>query len=289
MSARRWVALAALVATAPGCAFMVDTTYWLGSKRYHESIEERAPTTESRTAVEYDVSVEPDGRLRLACTERTRGIERTWNVYKTWQRRGGYDAPTYLGISILDGVFGGTTAGVLGGLCAKKDGISCWNLLWASPWAIDLAWSLYRYGTAGPAKLVNKEKGGESLALARAPASQTPVSCEGISLVLGTATGQSEEAALTSGEGEPRRMNDGGVALFADPDGAVSLAGTPAAIEAWARSAYLSLWAVDGNGVAHEVTVDRCSALRPYTARLQGNTLAAYQRDCPPPPMPGQQ
>lgn len=289
MIARAAAASACLLAS--GCGLLVDTIYWSGDKHYTERHEERAPTAESRTAIEYDATVEPDGRLRLVCEERTRGIERSWEVVKTFEYRGGYPKNVYAGTAMMDGIFGAVVAGTLLAVCLQDDSdTSCWHTAWASPFALDLGWSLYRRHGAKTPKLVDKDRTDDRLALARAPSEARPVACaESVTQVMvGTASGPSEESALNgeSSNAEPRRMAEGALALPFDPDGALSLTSQPDAISLWLTQRWVGLWVVDVQGTAHPVSVDRCAALRPHVARFSGPALEQFQKDCPPPRLP---
>ena len=86
---------------ASGCGVTLDVAYLISNKQYNETAEERRPTGQVSTAIEYDAAVSPDGQARLSCEQRERTIDRTWTVEKTFQRRGGFDSSTYVGTASI--------------------------------------------------------------------------------------------------------------------------------------------------------------------------------------------
>ncbi|MBP6629334.1 MAG: hypothetical protein KBG28_21490 [Kofleriaceae bacterium] len=280
--------VATLVATSAGCGAMIDTAYLLGDGRRHESTEERRPTAEQRTRIEHQATVTAAGDLVLTCEERTRTVERTWQVHKTFKQRGGYDRGTYLGAASVSGLFTMIIGGAALGICLSQDDVSCWHVAWATPYALDVVWSGIRAGGARDPVLVAREPGPERLELGRTPMAQAPAVCPGTSLVVGFATGPSDDDELNGRGGTgPRRPAPGAAALLPTAAaGTFTLAGAPEALAAW-TGAGTGLWAVDAEGAAHPVEVDRCAALRPHVASLTGPALASMQRACPPPAQPG--
>jgi hypothetical protein len=280
------VALAVLLVALPGCGVMIDGFYLASSRRYSETADEARPTAEQRTAVEYAAVVEPDGRLLLTCARRTRTVERAWSVTRTYQRRGGFDRGTYAGAAVVSGLIGAIVGVTIGAACAQDDlDYSCWNLVYAAPFALDIGYSLVRYATVPPAKLVDKHSGGERLRFG-AVVSEEPASCEAVDRVaLGGVSGPSDEDALNGfGLEQTARLGDGAVELPVEPDGGIVLAAAPDAVRAWAGSSWMRLWVVEGDGAPRPVEVDRCAALRPHAFGLAGPELATYRADCAPPP-----
>jgi hypothetical protein len=286
---RATVAAAAVVLALPllGCGLLVDSAYLLGDGHYRDSAEESAPTGETARRLEAEVTPDPDGALRLGCTARTRSIERSWQVQRTYQRQGGFEADTYTATAVLDGVVGAVVAGVLLGFCTHEDSdLSCWNMLYASPFALDLGYSLIRRATARPAVLVDKSRSRDRLRHGAEPLAEQPTSCDWVSsLWVGGATGPSDEAFLNGeGEGAARHLGPGAVEVPLGPDGQVILHGEAAA--SWAGQSWAGLWAIDHQGVPHQVRVDRCGALRPHAAGLSEAALQSFQNDCPLPQPP---
>jgi len=285
IAARAAAPVACLALALGGCGLVVDTAYLLGDGRYQESAEESSPTTETTERLEVVAAAGPDGALQLECVHRTRAIERSWQVNKTYQRQGGFGRDTYTATAALDVIFGGLAAGTLLALCTHEDSdVSCWNMLWAAPYAVDLGYSLVRRATARPAVLVDKVRSGDRLRYGDPPLAERPASCGSIASVwLGGVTGPSDEALL-NGEGEgrgPRELADGAVPLEIDEAGALYL--SDEAVRTWATQAWAGVWALDGAGAPHPVQVDRCAALRPHAARLSEAELASFRRDCPLP------
>ena len=279
----RRVLAAALALALSGCGLLVDGAYLLGDGRYSDSAEERAPTGETAVRMETDLAREADGALVLGCTRRTREVERSWQVTRTFQHQGSFDADTYAGTAMLDGLLGTLIAGTLLTVCQQDDSnLSCWNAVWAAPFALDLGYSLVRRATAEPAVLVDKSRSADRLRYAEPPLAEEPATCDWVtSLWIGGATGPSDEALL-SGEGTgTRALADGAIELSLGPDGLVTL--SPEAATSWAGQSWATVWALDAEGVPHPVRADRCALLRDHAGGFTGTALETFQIDCPLP------
>lgn len=285
MTPARGLALVAAGLGASGCGVLIDGIYVLGDGRYSSHTEEHAPTGQRRIAIEHLASPGPDGRLVLACARRTRPIERTWTVSREFRRRGGFDSGTYYGAAAVTTLIGGLIAVGTGAACRAEDSeLSCWNMLYAAPFALDLGYSLIRGATARSAVLIDKQTGGEDLRFGAPEVDQAEPCDPALRVVLGAATGPSDAALLAGGgDGQVRAMADGALELPLDPGGAFDLGGTAGAVVAWAGSPWLGLWAIDGAGVPQPIEVDRCAALRPHLAQVSGDARTAFDRDCPLP------
>lgn len=277
---RARVALLGAVAVATsGCSALVDTIYLAGSRRFDTSMTERAPTGETSQAMEYAArSVE--GGLELTCARVTRGIDRTWTVHRTWQRRGGFDRGTYAGTAFASGFFAAITGGVLLGMCLSDEAdVDCAWTAAAAPLALDVGYGLIRRAMVSPPKLVARERSGDSIALGDVLQTE-PNACDALrDLAIGGASGTSPEAALSAETPDPQRLVEPGARHLA-------LAGTRATLtiedaELWATTG--RLWAVDADGVAHLVTIDRCVPLRPFAPRMAPAVRTQFDQACPPP------
>jgi hypothetical protein len=298
LSAARTALALGLLAAAPlvmGCGLLFDGVYLIASKRYTDTVQERKPTGQVITAVEYAAVPGDGGQTRLSCEERERRIERSFTVEKTFQRRGGFDTGTYVGAATVSGLVATITAVTLAAVCLRepKPGakrLSCLSMLAAAPFAVDVIYSIIRAKTAKPAKLVDKHTSEVTLDFAPQPTRTKPVPCDTVQQVmLGYVVGPSDTDALNGrGEGQKPHFADGALPVTLGEGGTFSLAEQPDVVRAWAKNASLGLWVVDGEGAPRRLTIDRCTALRPVSAMLVGEELSAFQRSCPlsPPSQP---
>lgn len=275
------MAMAFLVASS-GCAATVDATYLLGDGRYTRSASESRPLAQTIDRIEYEAAVEPDGTMRVACFARTRQVQRTWHVVKTYRYRGGYGKQAYLATAIGDVLFGALVAGTFLGICRNDEtDVSCWNMLYATPFALDLGYSLIRYATARTPILIDKSSTQGTLGLVAEPLHEQATACESLaSLWLGSATGPDDVQILLghAGDADTRALAQGAIELALDPTHTIAL--TPEVAERWALFAGLGLFAVDRDGVPHSIAVDRCALLRPLSASLSADAQTAYQQQC---------
>jgi len=276
-------AIAVLVAGS-GCGLVVDGAYLLGNGRSTSSSEQSSPIPQTIDRVEYEAVPRADGTTQLACVARTRQLQRTWWVTKTYRLQGSFDKNAYTGTTMLDVIFGAVTAGTLLAVCAKDDSdTSCWHMMWASPFALDIGYSLIRRARAKPPVLIDKSSTEGSVGLAAAPLSERTTDCESLaSLWLGSAKGPSDLQVLRGyAEGaETRTLADGASEVTLDQ--ARNIALTPEVAERWALNGSLELLAVDHQGVPHPVTTDRCALLRPVQTSLSASAQTAYRNDCTP-------
>lgn len=265
------------------CGALMDTTYWIGDKKTSLTVPESSATGEAETRTEYEAVHDAALGLRLSCYQRTRGVERGWDVTKTYEYRGGYEKSTYTAAAVLDGVLGAVIAGSLTGICLNEDSdVSCAHIAWASPFAIDMVYSLIRRGTVGPKVLVDKTRGSDRMQYGQA-AQQQATQCESVAgLYLGGSSGPSDEQRLNGYAGpNVRELADGALQLGFDAAGAVLL--SPESVDFWATQSYASLWVRDDQGTIQPVIVDRCTTLRPHAMSMGSSAQQAFQRDCPLP------
>jgi hypothetical protein len=271
---------------------LFDLSYLVGSKRYDESKEERKPTGQVSTSIEYDSVVTPDGQIHLACEERERRIERTFSVSKTYEYRGGYTRGVHVTAAVLSAVAGGAYAGVIAIACnlPPQPGApdtkrwSCINALYATPFAVDVGWSIIRAINAKPPKLVDKHKDEGRLAFAPIPTRSNPTSCDSIDhVVLGNVQGPSDLDALNSGTGEGQRLVEGSIPVVRGADGNIQLISQPNVVNAWAKNAGMEFWIINREGKPQPLKVDRCNTLRLTISVMQPTEQSTFFRECPLP------
>ena len=209
----------------------------------------------------------------------TQGNDRTWSVHRTWQRRGGFDRDSYAGAAFASGFFAAITGGVLLGVCLSDSyDVDCAWTAAAAPLALAVGYGLIRRTMTRPPKLIARDRSGATIALGDVLQTE-PTACDTLrDLAIGTASGTSPEAALGAESPEPQRLVEAGARHL-------PLAGTRATLtvedaELWATTG--QLWAVDADGVAHLVTIDRCVALRPFAPRMSPTVRTPFDQACPP-------
>lgn len=272
-------AVIAAVVTTSGCSLLIDTVYLAGDRKFDTVDHDRSPTGETREATE--LSARPvEGGLELSCARVTRGIDRTWSVWKTWQRRGGYDRDAYLGTALMSGLFGAVTSGVLLGLCLSDErDVDCAWTAAGAPLFADMGYGLIRRAMTQPPKLLARERSADEVALGD-PLRSEAIACDELrGVALGEVSGDSPTQALRAETPEPQRLVESGARHL-------PLAGTHATLtatdaERWATGA--GLWAIDAEGVAHAVAIDRCAALRPFAAGMTPTVRQRFDADCPLP------
>lgn len=278
---------------ASGCGAMMDTAYVLGDGRFEESTDEYTPTEHAETAVEYEIG--PD--LALQCFSRTRQIERSARVTKTFEYRGGFEKSYYTGAAITDVVFGGLLAGVLTGMCLSDEPpVSCTSVLWAAPFAVDGIYSAVRAATVRKPVLVDKSRGTSVLGYGEVPLDEQPTDCGDVTRIwLGTASGSSRQQRLEYG-GAKQRIEDGSMEVMLQGNattGSSTLVVTNDVATTWLRKSWVALWAEKADGTVERVRSDRCSVLRPFATNFVGTERADFDRACPLPspaqPSPTQQ
>lgn len=287
------ICLVASLLGTTGCGAMFDLAYVVGRKRYDQSKEERKPTGQVNTAIEYESALTPDGQIRVSCEERERRIERTFYVSKVYEYRGGYTRSTYLTAAALSAAAGGLVAGIVAIGCnlppqpgeTDVKRWSCINALYATPFAADLGWSLIRAATAKPPKLVDKHKNEGPLAFGEVPTRSAAVSCDSIERVaLGSVTGASDVELLNGRESaEPQRLRDDAIPVALGEGGSIQLATQPEVVQAWVRNPALEFWVVNREGKPRPLRVDRCGALRPVFLTIPPADQSMFLQQCPPP------
>ncbi len=286
-----------LAFSTASCGAMLDTAYSLGGNEYHESSTDNRPTEHTEEAMEFELATS----LELHCFSRTRRIERTSTISKTYEYRGGYTKDAYAGAAIADGLIGAVIAGSLLGICTAEDSdVSCINMLWASPYAVDFIYSLIRRKTVRKPVLVGKTRSQDSLVHSEVPIHEQETSCEEVSTIwLGTASGASREQRLNSG-GDARTLNEGAIGMplmTGAPDAAPSpvpgppangspgkfLALSPELAQIWGGQNNTALWAQQGDGSISRIKVDRCTVLRPFAYSFTSAARDTFNASCPLP------
>jgi hypothetical protein len=279
-------AATAILLANSGCTATVDVAYLLDNGRYTVSNGESRPLPQTIDLVEYEAAVEPDGSTRVACFARTRQLARTWQVTRTYRYRGGFDREVYMGTALLDVIFGAVTAGLLLKFCSEEDSnLSCWNTLYATPFALDLAYAGIRFAMARPPVLIDKSSSEGTLSFIDQPVHEQATACESLaSLWLGSATGPDDLQVLGghAADTSARSLAEGALEIVLDPTRAIAL--TPEVAERWALQASLHLFAVDRDDIPHRLAADRCALLGPVSASLSADAQAAYQSECKPSP-----
>lgn len=274
----------AILLASSGCAATVDLAYLIDDGRYTERTSESRPLAQTVERVEYETAVEHDGSMRVACFARTRQVTRTWESIKTYRYRGGYGKNVYGALTFADVFFGATVAGTVLLFCTDDDSsLSCWNMLYASVYAVDIGYAGIRYAMARSPVLIDKSSSEGALGFADQPVHEQETACESLaSLQLGTATGP-EDLQILAGHAEgagTRSLAEGALEIALDATRAIVL--TPEVAERWALQASLELFAVDRDRIPHRLAADRCALLRPVHASLSADAQTAYQGQCEP-------
>lgn len=282
------LAFALALSQLTACGLMADGTYRLGSKTYKETVSDASPTAETIERVEYLAARQTDTTIALTCHARTRQIERRWDTDKIFQYRGGYRRSTYVATAIIDGVVGAIVTGSLLGICTSGESqISCYNMLWGAPFALDAIYSVVRAKTVGEPVLINKKRWPDQLAIGSAPLTDTPVACDQLEGVwFGRTHGMSDNAALErASEGPLRTFDERAIelAVTVEDDGSRAVVIDAEVAAAWARDYSADIWVKDRQQELHQVDVDRCGVLRPFAARFDAETRKEFDQDCPVP------
>jgi len=261
-----------------GCAGTFDL---LSGDRFTRRADERAPTGETIERREYRTSDIGEG---LQCSVAERAIERRRTVEMTYRRRGGLEPELYGGLIAGDVVMGGLTGGTMLALCLN-DHLSCWHLLWASPFALDMLYGAVRLAMAKPAVLIAKESSADWVGIGEVPIAEQPTQCEDVRTVhLGVTEASSDERLVRAdGEGTPA-LKEGAVQVPLGSERVLEF--SIAVLEAWAEHPDFGLWVVDEQGAARPVAgIDRCKAIVHHRNAIPlMERSAALQGACPPEP-----
>jgi hypothetical protein len=173
----RWLALCAVAWTSAGCGLIIDGAYLLSDRKMTRRVEQRRPTGQSELSQERRLAFE-EGRLRVACEDVARSVDRVWTVEKIYEYQGGIYQAHWLPV-LLEGAIGGGLAIGIGAKCRDPAaGISC-NLLYGTiPFGVDVAWSLARLLTIDPPKLVDKRPTAPHTDSHGAAQSRAAIACE---------------------------------------------------------------------------------------------------------------
>lgn len=296
--ARRAALALSLGATALGtsaCGGLFDVVYLIGNKHTSTTIDERSPTGQVHSAVEYDGGADQKGSVQIVCEDRERRIERASSVTKNYRYRGGYTQPVYITTTVLSAVWTGAIAGVIALACEKDEKSTepqkeaCLvNMLAATPFAIDMIYSSVRAARAKEPKLVEKTHSNPYLVFSEAPSRAAPVSCDQARLYLRPEGGPPEQRAediLSNVPPDPAPFFlEGATAIPLPPDGKVTLRDKPEIVQKWADDPRLALWIVGADGRQHKLTVNRCEALKPLADMLPPPAQTKFFLSCAPPP-----
>lgn len=138
---------------ASSCGLLIDGAYLLSGKNSYKDVEQRRPTGQQQTAPERKVTFEGP-RVHVVCEDVTRGVDRVWNVHKTYEHQGGWYQAHLLPV-LLEGIIGVGLGIGFGAKCG--DGTLSCDLMYATvPFAVDVAYSLIRLLMIRPPKLVDK-------------------------------------------------------------------------------------------------------------------------------------
>lgn len=171
-------ALITLVAIAgSSCGLLIDGAYLISGKNSYKDVEQRRPTGQVQTGPERRLTID-GSRVRVACEDVTRGVDRVWSVHKTYEHQGGWYQAHWLPV-LLEGIIGGGLAIGLGSRCADPtSGVDC-NLLYGTiPFAVDVTWSLLRLLMIRPPKLVDKKLTQPRTDVHPTPTAKTTIACE---------------------------------------------------------------------------------------------------------------
>ncbi|HMY16263.1 MAG TPA: hypothetical protein PKA58_08020 [Polyangium sp.] len=286
------VCLAASIATM-GCGGIFDITYLIANKRYTESKEERKGTGQAQTMLEVTGPMAPDGTITPACYERKRQIERSFRIDRTYEYRGGYRRDVYISATILSAITGGAIAGLTAYLCQIPPSaqnnfsqpISCMNMLFAAPSAVDTVYSAIRIATAKKPKLVGKEKHENPVALGSTATEEISVPCDpSDKLVLGNVADRSNTELLEGRTHETPAFTDGGLPVQRTATGDIKLISQPEIVNAWITNPHWVLAMVNAAGEARTIHVDRCFALRSAVSVIQPQNITLFAQQCPASP-----
>ncbi|MBL8949735.1 MAG: hypothetical protein JNK82_03100 [Myxococcaceae bacterium] len=248
MNAR--IVLALLLAlTTSSCGLLIDGAYLLTDKQYTKSVEQRRPSGERETKPEVRLAFE-GSRMRVACEDVTRGIDRVWLVDKTYEYQGGFHRAHWLPI-ILEGAIGAGLAIGLGLKCGDPASrIDC-NLLYATiPFGVDVGYSVIRLFTTEPAKLVNKQISTRSAQPSAEPMARTAAWCP------------PEVEVVVQSTNDPLRVP-------VAPNGELSLELQQRIISSAVKNRDTRVLVVAPEGQRGE-TLSRCELLRSFTPLPQG-------------------
>lgn len=288
------VCLAASIGTS-GCGGIFDITYLIGGKQYTETKEDRKGTGQSQAKIEVDGQVAPDGTITPTCVERERGIERSFTTARTYEYRAGYKREMYISATILSALTGGAIAGLTAYLCHIPPSaqnnfaqpMSCMNMLFAAPSAVDTVYSAIRIATAKTPKLVNKTKAENPLAYSNTAVRETPVTCDPTdSIFLGYLSGASDMEQLQGYATDKPKLSAGALPVQKTPTGGILLKTQPDVVNAWVSNPQWVLASVNRDGEARTVHTDRCFVLRSAMAVIQPNLITMFGQQCPMPPPP---
>jgi hypothetical protein len=176
-----------LLSCTSSCGLLIDGAYLLSGKNSYKDVEQRKPTGQVQTSPEKTLTF--DGpRIRVACEDVTRGVDRVWSVHKTYENQGGWYQVHWLPV-LLEGIIGGGLAIGLGARCTDPtSGISCDTLYATIPFAVDVTYSLVRLLMIRPPKLVDKKLTEPRTDVHPTPAAKSTIACEADTEIVATAS-----------------------------------------------------------------------------------------------------
>lgn len=192
--------------TTTSCGLAIDGAYLMSNKTTTKDEEQRRPTGETQTKPERRLRYDQE-RVGVVCEDVTFGVDRVWNVQKTYEYRGGWPGVHLLPV-VIEGLIGGGLAVALGAKCKDPtSNISC-DLLYATiPFAVDVTYSLIRALTIAPPKLINKTRGEVNTDLQPNPLTTIVTACE-----------PDTELVATAASSEPLKLHVESDGWIADED-----------------------------------------------------------------------
>jgi hypothetical protein len=239
-----------------GCGLIIDGAYLLSSGKDTKSAEQRRPTGQVEKAFEHEVTLTPPtrygapGGVQLRCQNVEHGIDRVWNVQKTYENQGGWHLVHWAPI-IIEGIIGGALAIGISVTCSR--GESDCNLLYGTiPFGVDVLYSAIRLATIDPPKLVDKQRTDVRTETRKDAVTQTTVACE-------------PDARIAVGRSA---VDPVALQVRVDPSGMVTPFDVQRVVQALATQPDARLWWLSGTAGPGETALSRCEALQALTGRL---------------------
>ena len=216
-------------------------------------------------------------------------------VTKTYRRRDGMSPNWYGGMLAGDVIMGGIAGGSLLAMClSDKVDMSCWHLLWASPFVVDLAYAAVRLALAKQPVLISKESSRDTQGLSPVSTAQQETGCEDVrdvSLGVPVASNRGDIAQVP-------QVPDAGPTTEVEGTGTVPvqapvqvpftnerrLSFTRDVLNTWAESPELRLWVVDQQGEGYPLRgIDRCRTITQHRDGIpEAERSPALQSACEP-------
>lgn len=157
-----------------GCAVLSDLGWMMSDRHGQKTVKESEPVDLAETVDQHTVVASPEG-IGVRCERATYGLERRWKVTKTY-RQYGTSRNWLKGLLYTTAVYG-LAAGLGIGQNCRKGETSCKNLYWLAPVAVDFAYTVIRYKTMRPPKLVHKRYHGVGVGTEETARERVPLTC----------------------------------------------------------------------------------------------------------------